>query len=149
MRAIDLIVVHCTATKEGRDVTVDELRRWHKRQGWADVGYHYVVYRDGTVAKGRPDSVMGAHVRGYNAHSIGVCYVGGLDYAGRPKDTRTDAQKASLITILKELKSKHPQAKICGHRDLSPDCNRDGRITPDEWLKACPCFDASVEYSGL
>lgn len=149
MRRIDKIVVHCTATRAGREVGIDELRRWHKERGWQDVGYHYVVHLSGEVSKGRPDEVAGAHVRGHNANSIGVVYVGGIDFNGRPYDTRTPQQKATLVQLLKELKKKYPNATICGHRDLSPDKNRDGRITPDEWLKACPCFDATSEYKDI
>ena len=91
MRSITEIIIHCSATAEGRDFGVADIRRWHKAQGWTDVGYHYVVRLDGTVQEGRALSEPGAHCKGHNAHSIGICYVGGLAADGRtPKDTRTD-----------------------------------------------------------
>ena len=126
MRKIELIVVHCSATREGTDVTIDDIRQWHRKRGFRDVGYHFVVYRDGTVAKGRPLEQVGAHVKGYNRHSVGICYIGGLSAIGEIKDTRTDAQKVALRELLKDLKRRYPKARICGHRDLSPDRNGDG-----------------------
>lgn len=149
MRKINLIVVHCSATKEGKDFDVNDIRRMHLQRGFVNVGYHFVIKLDGLIQNGRPISQVGAHVKGYNANSIGVCYIGGLDANGKPKDTRTVAQKAALIQLLRELKSRYPNARICGHRDLSPDKNHDGKITPNEWLKACPCFDAKKEYAFL
>lgn len=155
-RRIDFIAVHCTATPEGIDLTVEEVRRQHKAHGWADVGYHYIIYRDGTVHLGRDVDISGAHVSGYNANSIGVAYVGGLE--NRPgvayknlkaKDTRTDAQKASLLALLMDLRKLYPKAKIQGHRDFSKDLNGDGVITPDEWVKDCPSFDAKFAYRNL
>ena len=155
-RRIDYIAVHCTATPEGRDLTVEQIRKQHKSQGWADVGYHYIIYRDGTVNIGRDVDVSGAHVSGYNANSIGVSYVGGLE--NRPgvaysqlkaKDTRTEAQKASLMALLMDLRKLYPKAKIQGHRDFSPDRNHDGVISPDEWVKDCPSFDAKFAYRNI
>lgn len=105
--------------------------------------------RSGEVIPCRPLDQIGAHVRGYNACSWGVCYEGGLDSTGRPADTRTPKQRASLLRLLAQLKGYAPQAHILGHRDLSPDRNGDGRITPDEWLKSCPCLEAEDEYAPL
>jgi len=152
-RRIKYIVVHCTATKEGQDVTVDELRKLHKDKGWSDIGYHYVIYRDGTIVPGRDVDIAGAHVAGFNSNSIGVVYVGGLENNPhvpytmlKAKDTRTEEQKASLLSLLMDLKQLYPDAFICGHRDMSPDKNHNGIVEPQEWVKQCPSFDAKAEY---
>ena len=111
-----------------------QIDTWHRRQGWKlGIGYHYVVRRDGQIEPGRPEWLTGAHCRNHNAHSIGVCYEGGLDIRGQPADTRTEAQRQALRRLLKELKERYPRALIVGHHDLNP-------------LKACPCFDAVKEY---
>ncbi|WP_341210667.1 N-acetylmuramoyl-L-alanine amidase [Sphingomonas paucimobilis] len=148
-RPITSIAVHCTATPAGRPVTVAEIRAWHKAEGYSDIGYHFVVGLDGQIAIGRPKAIFGAHVRGFNAKSVGVVYVGGIGSNGKPLDTRTPEQKVALLDLLGELKRAHPAAVIKGHRDYSPDRNGDGKITPDEWLKACPCFDAQTEYARV
>lgn len=148
-RSITSIAIHCTATQEGRSFKADDIRRWHKEKGWRDIGYHFVVRLDGTIEIGRPKAMIGAHVEGHNAKSIGIVYVGGLDRAAKPKDTRTPEQKLALMTLLRALKTAHPAAVIMGHRDYSPDLDGDGIIEPFEWLKACPCFDAKAEYAGL
>ena len=135
MRTIDKIIVHCSATREGQHVTVQQIRQWHLQRNFADIGYHYVIYLDGTVHKGRPLEKAGAHCKGYNAHSIGICYVGGLDRQGKPKDTRTAAQKAALLTLIRELRQRFPRATVHGHREFAN--------------KACPCFDAKKEYSQV
>ena len=135
MRSIDKIIVHCSATREGQHVTVQQIRQWHLQRNFADIGYHYVIYLDGTVHKGRPLEKAGAHCKGYNAHSIGICYVGGLDRQGKPKDTRTAAQKAALLTLIRELRQRFPRATVHGHREFAN--------------KACPCFDAKKEYSQV
>lgn len=130
------IVVHCTATREGRDFTVEDINRWHKNCNWNCIGYHFVVYRDGTVHEGRPIWAVGSHVRGYNNTSVGVCYVGGMAADGRTiKDTRTDAQKEALRVLLQDIKTLYPYAQILGHRDLA--------------AKYCPCFDAYNEYKDI
>lgn len=135
-RTITEIIVHCTATPEFKTVTVDDIRRYHvKHRGWSDIGYHYVVYLDGTVHKGRDVNISGAHCIGHNTHSIGVAYVGGVDAKGKAKDTRTMKQKEGLLLLLTELKRLYPHAKIYGHRDFA--------------AKACPSFDATKEYSVL
>ena len=134
-RHIDAIIVHCTATPLGRKVTVDDIDRWHKARGWKGIGYHYVVDLDGTIYRGRADDCVGAHCRGHNAHSIGVCYVGGLDAQGRPADTRTPAQKEAMRWLVTALKKQYPHAKVYNHRRFAN--------------KACPCFDAEKEYVDL
>lgn len=149
MRKITHIVLHCSATKEGQRVSVADIEKWHKERGFRKIGYHYVVYLDGSIHKGRELSEVGAHVAGSNANSIGVCYVGGLDAAGKAKDTRTEQQKASLFYLLQSLKEQFAVATICGHRDFSPDLNGNGVIEPREYLKACPCFDAIPEYKNV
>ncbi len=144
------MVVHATATKEGVPVTVEEIDQWHKARGWKGIGYHYVVYLDGSVHQGRPEAEVGAHVAGWNADSIGIVYVGGLDKSGNPRDTRTWGQKTTLRFLLSNLVKKYPEVtEIVGHRDLSPDVDGDGVIEPFEWLKDCPCFDAIPEYEDL
>lgn len=148
-RTITDIVIHCTATKVGKDLTADDLRKMHKAKGWSDIGYHYVVRMDGTVENGRDIDIIGAHVSGYNSHSIGVVYVGGLGANGKARDTRTENQKAALLNLLYDLKKIYPNAKISGHRDFSPDKNGNGTIEPFEWIKQCPCFNAIEEYRRL
>ena len=118
-RNIKFIVVHCADTPEGRNVSTDEIKRWHmEERGWSDIGYHYVIELDGKIAEGRSEEVAGAHARGYNTSSIGVCYVGGADKNGNPKDTRTAKQKESLEILLEGLLVNYPDAQIVGHRDL-------------------------------
>lgn len=135
-RNIKEIIVHCTATPDGRSYTVEDITRWHIERGFATIGYHYVVYRDGSIHEGRDIEIAGAHCTGHNTCSIGVCYVGGMDKTNRyPCDTRTDAQKASLVKLLTDLRKFYPHAQIHGHRDFA--------------AKACPSFDATREYSSL
>lgn len=143
MRPIDLIVIHCSATPEGKHFDLEDIDRMHKARGFAMVGYHYIVLLDGTVQKGRPDAIAGAHVQGFNKHSIGICYIGGIA-DGKAKDTRTDEQKAALEKLVKGLRTRFPKARICGHRDLSPDLDRDGKVEPHEWMKQCPSFDVAA-----
>ena len=135
-RIIKEIIVHCSATPEGKDFTVLDIKKWHLERGFSDIGYHYVIYRDGSINKGRDESKIGAHCTGHNSYSIGVCYVGGVAKDGKTaKDTRTDAQKKSLLSLLRNLKIKYPQASIHSHRDYAN--------------KACPSFDATKEYSSM
>ena len=142
-RKIDLILVHCTDTPEGKDYTVDDVRSWHtakppKGRGFSDIGYHYLIYRDGSVHLGRDVDIAGAHCEGFNSHSIGVCYVGGQTADGKGhKDTRTDAQKLALLDLLVKLRTLYPTAEISGHRNY------------DKHGKVCPCFDAKNEYRDL
>jgi N-acetylmuramoyl-L-alanine amidase len=135
MRSINKIIVHCSATPEGRDVSTEEIRSWHLDRGWSDIGYHFVVELDGTICDGRPIEIAGAHAQGHNKDSIGVCYVGGVDEDGEPKDTRTDEQKEALLELIKDLKETYTKAVVFGHRDFSS--------------KACPSFDANQEYGGI
>ena len=136
MRNINKIIVHCSATPEGKAFSVDDIRRWHLQRGFADIGYHFVIYLDGSVHVGRPLAKAGAHCKGHNAHSVGVCYIGGVASDGKtPKDTRTDAQKASLVKLITELRQQFPNASVHGHREFAN--------------KACPCFDARKEYKDL
>lgn len=150
MRTINKIIIHCSATPEGKDYTVEDIDRWHRKRGFAKIGYHYVIYRDGTIHQGRKESEVGAHARGYNANSIGVCYIGGLARDGKTtKDTRTQAQRDALVRLLRELVIRYPDAEILGHRDLSPDKNGDGIVSPNEYIKGCPSFDAKKEYKVI
>lgn len=148
-RKIDYIAIHCSATIEGEDLGVTTFRAWHKRKGWSDIGYHFVVTLNGKIEIGRPIEEIGAHVKGFNSNSIGIVYTGGLDKARNPKDTRTPEQKESLLILIKTLKKMFPNAIVQGHRDFSPDKNGDGIISKNEWLKSCPCFDARLEYSEI
>ena len=145
MREIKEIHIHCSATKEGLAITAQEIRKWHLARGWSDIGYNYVVGFQ-SIETGRPLHRIPASAKGHNKYAIAISYIGGLDINGNPKDTRTPRQKELIIKLIKQLKGKFPKAKIYGHRDLSPDKNKDGKITSDEWLKSCPCFDAIEEY---
>lgn len=145
----EYIVVHCSATRAGRDYDPDQLQRDHMARGFHSAGYHFYVRKSGYVHPFRPLEMIGAHAFGYNGKSIGVCYEGGLDDSGKAADTRTPQQKESLLRLLSELRSIYPKAKIVGHRYLSPDLNNDGKITSNEWTKLCPCFDANTEYQDI
>lgn len=141
-RRINEIIIHCTATPEGRDYTIEQIRKDHKARGFTDVGYNYVIYRDGTIHEGRDVNKIGAHCSNHNAHSIGVSYVGGVENKSgvaydklNPKDTRTQQQKDALLNLLEALKMMYPMAKIYGHRDFAK--------------KACPSFDAKEEYKNI
>lgn len=136
MRTITEIIVHCSATPEGKYFDASDIDKWHKQRGWSGIGYHFVVLLDGTIQYGRDLKEVGAHTLGKNKTSIGLTYIGGMDVDMKhAKDTRTDAQKESLILLLKTLKKLHPEAIIYGHRDFSS--------------KACPSFDAKTEYANL
>ena len=139
MRKINKIIVHCSATPEGKDVKTETIKDWHVNGNhWKDIGYHYVIELDGSIHNGRDESVIGAHCSGQNADSIGICYVGGVAKDCKtPKDTRTTAQRDALIKLLNELRAKYPKAIIQGHRDF-PGVN-----------KACPSFDAKSEYKDI
>ena len=145
MRKVDKIAIHCTATKEGVNLSVATIDRWHRARGFNQIGYHYVIQIDGKINAGRPVNTMGAHVKGHNSNSIGISYVGGYDLNKKAKDTRTKAQKKSLIKIIKILKNIYPDISIHGHRDFSIDKDGDG-VEKHEYMKACPCFDAELEY---
>jgi hypothetical protein len=149
MREIKHIVFHCSATKEGNFFNAADIDAWHKKRGWSGIGYHYVVLLDGTIEKGRPDKKIGAHVRGFNKNSIGVAYIGGVDTNGKPKDTRTPLQKEALKELAIKLKWLYTKAEFSGHRDFSPDLNKNGVIEPKEFIKMCPCYDAKKEYKDV
>lgn len=149
MRMINLIVIHCSATKEGCDFTECDLEISHRRRGFNGAVYHYYIRKNGDVKPMRPVEVIGAHAQGYNNNSIGICYEGGLDNKGEAKDTRTEAQKKSLNALLNDLLLCYPDSKICGHRDLSPDLNGNGIIEPFEWIKECPCYDVTKEIKNM
>lgn len=136
-RKITEIIVHCTATPEGREVTVDTIRSWHLANGWKDIGYHYVVGLDGKVRPGRPEAQIGSHVAGHNSGTIGIVYVGGVADDGKtPKDTRTPAQKAALLDLAKALIAKYPAIRrVAGHNQYTN-------------AKACPSFDVRKDPLG-
>ena len=141
MRNIDSIIVHCSATKAGLDFTATDIDRWHRERGFNGIGYHYVIRLDGKLEKGRDVTLAGAHCKGWNERSVGICYIGGLDENGRPADTRTNVQKRVLYQIIMDLQREYNILQVLGHRDTSPDLNGDGVIEPYEYVKACPCFD--------
>ena len=138
MRKIDLIVIHCSATREDRCFTEFDLDVCHRRRGFNGPGYHFYIRKDGRIVSTRPVEKIGAHAKGHNATSIGICYEGGLDENGRPTDTRTTAQRFALLDLLTILKHQYPEAQIAGHYQLSATIH-----------KACPCYDPRKEYSEL
>lgn len=158
---ITKIVIHCSATRNGKQLrTVNQtaaqrINDWHSQRGFKrdpilskkfnphlpNIGYHFVIDTDGTVETGRMVGEIGAHVKGHNQHSLGICLVGGITQTGKNHGEYTEKQWLALHKLLQKLESEHPSARICGHRDLSPDVNGDGSITPNEWIKDCPCFD--------
>lgn len=142
MRKIKYIVLHCTAGAP-QQKTESIRDYWRRVLGWKTVGYHKLVNTDGTIETLQPDELPSNGVRGFNQTSIHICYKGGLNGV----DTRTDKQKESLLKLIKEYKKKYSTAFVLGHRDLSPDLNKDGKITQNEWVKICPCFSAINEYS--
>jgi N-acetylmuramoyl-L-alanine amidase len=148
MRMINLIVIHCSATREDRTLTPDDLELQHRRRGFNGTGYHYYIRKDGTVCLTRAVERIGAHVKGFNSESIGICYEGGLDCRGHPADTRTPEQHTVLRLLVRQLKERFPGCRVCGHRDLSPDRNGNGEIEPEEWIKACPCFEVKEEFDS-
>lgn len=153
-RRIDRIIIHCSAVRPDQTSSARQIDQWHRARGWKMIGYHYVIRRDGTVEKGRPEEMVGAHTRGINSHSIAICYEGGLA-PGRseelgvrsnsaakkpavtyvPADTRTPEQKKALRELIRELKTRYPNATVHGHNEFAQ--------------KACPCFPARDEYSEL
>lgn len=135
MRSINKIIVHCSATPEGRDINAATIDSWHKERGWSGIGYHYVIKLDGSIEYGRDINKTGAHVKGHNKGSIGICYIGGCDANMNAKDTRTPEQKESLLLLLKTLKKMHPVATIHGHNEFSS--------------KSCPSFNANEEYCSI
>jgi N-acetylmuramoyl-L-alanine amidase len=145
---VKYLVVHSAATQASTDIGVPEITRWHRARGFLEIGYHFVIRRDGTVEPGRAITKPGAHVADHNSHSIGICMVGGLDPNGKAEDNYTLDQKAALAALLLGLLPQYPKAEVLGHRDLSPDRNGDGKVSPNEWLKDCPCFDVREWFSA-
>lgn len=135
MRTINEIIIHCSASKENVHFDKNDIDRWHKQRGFKCIGYHYVILLDGTVQIGRNEEEIGAHCTNHNAHSIGICYIGGLDKKGKPKDTRTLQQKAAIYKLLTDLKKKYKKATIHAHNEFAN--------------KACPCFDVESEYGDM
>ena len=138
MRVITMIIIHCSAVRPDQLSSAAQIDTWHRQRGFQlGIGYHYVVRRDGAIEAGRPEYMVGAHCKNHNAHSLGVCYEGGLNIRGQPADTRTEAQKAAMRRLLEDLHRRYPRAVIIGHHDLNP-------------LKACPCIkDVAHEYADL
>ena len=136
--SVSYIIIHCTATRETQDYTPEQLKHDHLARGFIDVGYHFYIRKDGTVTQHRRLNEVGAHCRPFNRCSIGVCYEGGLDANGKPKDTRTIAQRGSLVKLLIELKQKFPKAAIRGHNEM-----------PGATIKECPCFRPSTDLAYL
>lgn len=134
MREISSIIIHCSATPEGRDFTVEDIDRCHRQRGFRCIGYHYVIYRDGSIHPGRPIAREGAHCLGHNADSIGICYIGGVDAAGKPKDTRTPQQRTALTQLVSDFCRQYniPRINVYGHNEFA--------------AKACPCFDVKKEF---
>ena len=150
MRTINLIVIHCSATREDKDFTEYDLDVCHRRRGFNGAGYHFYIRKNGDIKSTRPIEKVGAHAKGFNRESIGICYEGGLDAQGNPKDTRTPEQRSVLRLLVHQLLRRfRGDVRVCGHRDLSPDLNGDGVVEPAEWMKECPCFDCVAEYREL
>ena len=136
--SVSYIIIHCSATRETQAYTPEQLKRDHMARGFIDVGYHFYIRKDGTVTQHRKLNEVGAHCRPFNRCSIGVCYEGGLDANGKPKDTRTLKQRATLVGLILDLKQKFPKAVIRGHNEM-----------PGAVPKACPCFKPSKEFAYL
>ena len=136
MREINKIIIHCSATREGENFEVAEIRKWHLARGFSDIGYHFYIDLYGEIHKGRDINKIGAHCKGHNRNSIGICYCGGVEADGKtPKDTRYDCQKESLTAVLRTLKAMYPNAVIHSHNDFAN--------------KVCPSFNATKEYENL
>ena len=136
MKTIDSIIIHCSPTRFGQDLRAKDIDRMHKQRGFNQIGYNYVIDIDGTVES-------------YNKHSIGICYIGGLDVNGKAADTRTEAQRIALRDLVEKLCRDYPIIEVLGHRDTSPDLNDNGEVEPFEYIKACPCFDVRKEFSNF
>lgn len=150
-RSTKQIVVHCSATQPTQDIGAREIRKWHRAapNNFVDIGYHFVVRRNGVIEAGRPMDAVGAHARGFNATSISVCLVGGIDKKGKPQNNFTDEQMTTLRDLVRTLTHFYPEAWVLGHRDLFPDRNGDGVVDKNDWLKDCPCFDVPKWWESL
>jgi N-acetylmuramoyl-L-alanine amidase len=135
MRDISKIILHCSATPEGRDVKVDDIRRWHLANGWDDIGYHFCIYADGSIHRGRDLDKSGAHTYGHNRNSIGICYIGGVDKDMNPTDTMTEMQDIAVIELVKSLRLIFGKLSLHGHNEFSS--------------KSCPSFDVQDKYKFL
>ncbi len=136
MRNLTRIIIHCSATREGQEVSVDTIRRWHENKGWADIGYHFVIGIDGTIHQGRDIDQIGAHTYRHNLDSIGICYVGGVEKDGKtPKDTMTEMQEIAMLELIKSLRVIFGKLNLHGHNEFSS--------------KACPSFDVQEKYKFL
>lgn len=134
MRNLTRIVLHCSATEYGKDYDVDTIRQWHLARGWKDIGYHYVIYRDGTIVKGRDVDVIGSHVKGHNHDTIGICYIGGL-LEGEPADTMTSMQEISFLELVFSLRTVFGWLSVHGHNEYA--------------AKACPSFSVKEKYKFI
>lgn len=133
MRKINRIIIHCSATKADHDIDVSDVRQWHLDRGWSDIGYHYFVDIRGNGFKGRPLERIGAHTKGHNADSVGICYAGGVGSDGKPKDTLTDSQRRKIEQYIKAIRAVFgDQVSVHGHREYAN--------------KACPSFDVKKYF---
>ena len=137
MKEIDAIIIHCSATRAGQDLRAKDIDRMHKQRGFSQIGYNFVIDLDGFSESS------------YNKHSVGICYIGGLDASGKPADTRTSAQRATLRELVAKLCKEYPIIEVLGHRDTSPDLDSSGEVEPAEYIKACPCFDVRSEFTNF
>lgn len=136
MRPLDKIILHCSATREGQHVSVETIRQWHLKRGWKDIGYHYVIYLDGSVHEGRPLEQVGAHTSGQNTGSIGICYVGGVEKDGKtPKDTLNELQETAMVNLIKALREEYGDMTLHGHNEFA--------------AKACPSFKVYEKFNWL
>jgi N-acetylmuramoyl-L-alanine amidase len=135
MRQLNRIILHCTATPEGKHFTVDQIRKWHLAQGWKDIGYHYVIYLDGTLKEGRPIEQVGAHTKDHNKDSVGIVYVGGVDAKGKAKDTMTQEQETTTVNLIKALREEYGELSLHGHNEFAN--------------KACPSFNVKTKFHWL
>lgn len=147
MRNIKYIFVHCTASQQ--TATVQQILKEFTQRGWRIPGYHYIVDPKGMLTQLVAEDRASNGVKGYNAESINVAYIGGIDSKKKAIDNRTPEQKKTLLNILTKLKQKYPDAVIMGHRDISPDKNHNGIVDPWERIKECPCFNAKPEYAKI
>lgn len=137
MRKLEKIILHCSATPEGKHFDVATIRKWHvEGNGWKDIGYHYVIYIDGSVHEGRPIALSGAHTSGHNKMSVGICYVGGCDSTGKnAKDTLNDLQETAMVNLIKALREKYGKLSLHGHNEFAN--------------KACPSFKVYEKFLWL
>lgn len=141
MRDLNRIILHCSATKEGREYSVETIRKWHtdpkpKGRGWRDIGYHYVIHLDGSVSQGRPLDQSGAHTKGHNADTVGICYIGGIDKEGKPNDTMTPEQNKAFRMLVLSLRTLfNASMTIHGHNEFSN--------------KACPSFTVKEKFADM